>query len=84
MLERRQAELGEYMRQEIGANEGYQGFIIGLAIEGLRDTAGRIAEACTGSVPDSSHDGMKAIVYKRPYGVVLGIAPWYLALLIDV
>lgn len=76
IMERRRAELGEYMRQEIGANEAYQGFILGLGIEGLRDTAGRIADACTGSVPDSNHDGMKAIVYKRPYGVVLGIAPW--------
>lgn len=76
VMERRRAELGEYMRQEIGANQGYQDFIIGLAIEGLKDTAGKIADACTGSVPDSIHDGMRAIVYKRPYGVILGIAPW--------
>lgn len=77
VMDRRRKELGEYMRQEIGANQGYQDFIIGLSIEGLKDTAGRIAEACAGSVPDSAHDGMRAIVYKRPYGVILGIAPWY-------
>ena len=76
IFERRRAELGEYMRQEIGANQGYQDFIIGLTIEGLKDTAGKIADACTGTVPDSIHDGMRAIVYKRPYGVILGIAPW--------
>ncbi|CCF32430.1 aldehyde dehydrogenase [Colletotrichum higginsianum] len=76
IMDKRRVELGEYMRQEVGANQGYQDFILGLAIEGLKDTAGKIADACTGSVPDSIHDGMRAIVYKRPYGVVLGIAPW--------
>ncbi|KAJ0164984.1 Vanillin dehydrogenase [Colletotrichum tanaceti] len=76
VMDRRRVELGGYMRQEVGADQGYQDFILGLAVEGLRDTAGKIADACAGSVPDSIHDGMRAIVYKRPYGVVLGIAPW--------
>ncbi|KIM93425.1 hypothetical protein OIDMADRAFT_137757 [Oidiodendron maius Zn] len=76
VMAKRKDELGEYMRQEIGADEGYQQFILGLAIEGLKDTAGRIAGACAGSLPDSIHDGMRAMVQKRPYGVVLGIAPW--------
>ncbi|GJC81594.1 vanillin dehydrogenase [Colletotrichum liriopes] len=76
VMEKRRTELGEYMRQEVGANQGYQDFILGLAIEGLKDTAGKIADACTGTVPDSIHDGMRAIVYKCPYGVILGIAPW--------
>lgn len=69
-------ELGHYMNQEIGAGPDYQKFICGLAIEGLKDTAGRIAGALTGSVPCSTHNGMRAIVEKIPYGVVLGIAPW--------
>ncbi|SPO05426.1 related to aldehyde dehydrogenase [Cephalotrichum gorgonifer] len=73
---KRKNELGEYMHQEIGADEGYQEFILGLAVEGLRDTAGRIAGAVQGSVPESNHEGMRAIIHKRPYGVVLGIAPW--------
>ncbi|KAM5359002.1 hypothetical protein ACJZ2D_014827 [Fusarium nematophilum] len=73
---RRKDELKEYMRLEIGANEDYQEFIIGLAVEGLKDTAGRIAGAVQGQIPESNHDGMRAIIYKRPYGVVLGIAPW--------
>lgn len=75
-MTRRKAELGEYMNLEIGANQDYQDFIISLAIEGLKDTAGRIAGACQGQVPESLHKGMKAIVHKRPYGVNLGIAPW--------
>lgn len=76
IFEKRKKELGGYMNAEIGANEGYQEFILGLAIEGLKDTAGRIAGAVTGSVPDSIHEGMRAMVLKRPYGVNLGIAPW--------
>ncbi|GJD02399.1 aldehyde dehydrogenase [Colletotrichum higginsianum] len=41
IMDKRRVELGEYMRQEVGANQGYQDFILGLAIEGLKDTAGR-------------------------------------------
>ncbi|KAG8411082.1 hypothetical protein J3458_016193 [Metarhizium acridum] len=75
-MAKRRKELGEYLNQEIGANQGYQDFIIGLSIEGLKDTAGRIAGACQGWVPELVHEGMKAMVLKRPYGVNLGIAPW--------
>ncbi|KAL6915205.1 hypothetical protein FSST1_012965 [Fusarium sambucinum] len=76
IMDRRRAELGEYMHHEIGANKFYQDFILRVAIEGLRDTAGGIAGAMTGAAPESIHQGMQAIVQKRPYGVVLGIAPW--------
>ncbi|KAK0383893.1 hypothetical protein NLU13_7985 [Sarocladium strictum] len=76
LIVKRKAELGEYMHQEIGADKGYQEFILGLSIEGLRDTAGRIAGAVQGSIPWSIHDGMRAMIQKRPYGVILGIAPW--------
>lgn len=76
IMNKRREELGGYMNQEIGANQGYQDFIIGLAIDGFKDTGGRISGAMQGSVPESNLEGMKAIVYKRPYGVNLGIAPW--------
>lgn len=76
IMAKRRTELGEYMNMEISANQGYQDFIIGLSIEGLKDTAGRIAGGCQGQVVESVHEGMKAMVLKRPYGVNLGIAPW--------
>ncbi|KID95860.1 Aldehyde/histidinol dehydrogenase, partial [Metarhizium majus ARSEF 297] len=76
IMTKRREELGEYLNQEIGADQGYQDFIIGLSIEGLKDTAGRIAGACEGWIPESVHEGMKAMVVKRPYGVNVGIAPW--------
>lgn len=76
IMEARKDELKQIIHEEIGADEGYQEFIIGLSIEGLVDTAGRIAGACQGGVPDSIHPGMRAMILKRPYGVNLAIAPW--------
>lgn len=76
IIVKRREELGSYMNQEIGANQDYQDFILGLSIEGLKDTAGRIAGAVTGQVPESIHEGMRAMILKRPYGVNLAIAPW--------
>ncbi|KAF7520538.1 hypothetical protein G7054_g12738 [Neopestalotiopsis clavispora] len=76
IMAKRKEELGYYMEQEIGANAMYEEFIIGLATEHLRDTAGRIAGAVAGTLPESSHEAMRAMVQKKPYGVVLGIAPW--------
>ncbi|CAG2011772.1 unnamed protein product [Fusarium graminearum] len=73
---KRKEELSGYIREEIGASKEYQEFIIGLAMEGLRDTAGRISGAVTGQVPVSIHPDTSALVLKRPYGVFLGIAPW--------
>ena len=54
----------------------YQSFMLEVSIEGLRDIAGKIADAVYGQIPVSVHDGMKAMVHQRPYGVVLAIAPW--------
>lgn len=73
---KRKEEMATIIHEEIGASKHYQDFIIGLAVEGLKDTAGRIAGAVTGEVPISIHKDMRAMVLKRPYGVVLGIAPW--------
>lgn len=76
LVAERREELGGYMHQEIGADKAYQDFILGLTIEGLKDTAGKIAGALQGEIPVSNHGGMRAMTYKRPFGVVLGIGPW--------
>ena len=52
------------------------GFIVPTGIEILRDIAGRILPALTSSKPVCSQPNRQAIVFKEPYGVILGIAPW--------
>jgi acyl-CoA reductase-like NAD-dependent aldehyde dehydrogenase len=72
VMQRRKNELVGYMHQEIGAGVDMQNFIFNLSVEGLEDTAGRIAGATTGTAPHSTFKGMRALVEKVPYGVVLG------------
>ncbi|KAI9698254.1 MAG: hypothetical protein M1820_007524 [Bogoriella megaspora] len=61
---------------ETGAPEGIcKGFMLPTTVEGLRDTAGRIMTVM-GCIPSSMGEGTGAVVWKEPYGVNLGIAPW--------
>ncbi|EXL66629.1 NAD-dependent aldehyde dehydrogenase [Fusarium oxysporum f. sp. conglutinans race 2 54008] len=75
-MAKRREELADYMHQEIGADRAYEDFILDLTIEELKETAGSAARNIQGFVPESIINGMKAMVQKRPYGVILGIAPW--------
>jgi hypothetical protein len=76
VFEKRKEELGHYMKIETGAVDQFVDFIITITIDQLKDVAGRIS-AIQGFVPTLSEEGASAIVYKEPYGVILGIAPWY-------
>lgn len=63
------------MIKETGADPIWVGFNTHLAREGLLDIAGRIS-SIAGSIPMTSEEGRSALVYKEPYGVILGSAPW--------
>ena len=77
IMKRRFAECVEYMDIETGSQDNMSaGFNVPSSIEQLRDVAGRII-AVTSYVPVIQDEGKSAIVYKEPYGVVFGIAPWY-------
>lgn len=76
IIDRRRDELKFIINQEIGADSAYGDFMLALSTEGLRDTAGKIADAISGQIPVTIYDGVNAMIHKRPYGVVLGIAPW--------
>jgi acyl-CoA reductase-like NAD-dependent aldehyde dehydrogenase len=66
-----------YMMTEMGADIGAaQFFVLPLAISMCRDIAGRISSIC-GSVPAVAAEGQSAMVLREPYGVVLGIVPWF-------
>jgi acyl-CoA reductase-like NAD-dependent aldehyde dehydrogenase len=76
VIESRSEELIGYMRQETNSNDDWGYFNISLAAEILRDVAGRIS-GLVGAVPVMENTQRSAIVWKEPYGVILGIAPWY-------
>lgn len=65
-----------YMVQETGASSVFTEFNVKTSCEILRDCAGRISSALTGTVPCAEDADSHAMVVKEPYGVVLGIAPW--------
>lgn len=69
-------EFGQYMMEETGAEKGFSsGFNVPLAVDMLKDVAGRIS-TIVGCIPTCSQEGTSALVIKEPMGVVLGIAPW--------
>ena len=76
ILKSRSDELSEYMDIETGSTEAMStNFNLPSSIEQLRDVGGRIVTV-TGSIPVCRDDGKSALMYKEPYGVVFGIAPW--------
>jgi acyl-CoA reductase-like NAD-dependent aldehyde dehydrogenase len=77
IMERRSEELAKYMDDETGSTAAFSSkFNVPITVDGLRDIAGRIS-GLVGTAPSVGEAGKSAIVYKEPYGVILGIAPWY-------
>ncbi|KAK5165814.1 uncharacterized protein LTR77_008737 [Saxophila tyrrhenica] len=75
VFERRSDEIAGYMMQETGALEAFTKFNVVGTAEFFRDVAGRAA-GVEGVVPRVQGEGQGAFVFKEPYGVVFGIAPW--------
>ena len=76
ILKSRCDELSEYMEIETGSTEGMSKYFnLPSSVEQLRDVAGRIVTV-TGNILVPAEEGKSALMYKEPYGVVLGIAPW--------
>ena len=76
ILRNRGEEICRYMDLETGSTPAKStNFGLPFSIELLRDVAGRIVTV-TGNIPVSRDDGRSALMYKEPYGVVLGISPW--------
>ena len=77
LMEERADELATYMCTEIGSDwAAARGFIVKLSISMMRDIACRVSDVC-GHVPAIEDEGQSAMVWKEPYGVVLGVVPWY-------
>lgn len=78
IMTRRADELMNYIKAETGGDEAFTTFNVYASAEQLRDVGGRIATV-VGQVPAYDKEDRSAMILKEPYGVVLGIAPWYLA-----
>lgn len=77
LLEANADEYASFMRTEMGAELTVAAhFVVPLSIAMLRDIASRVPTVC-GIMPVCQGDVTSAIVYKEPYGVILGIVPWY-------
>ena len=76
----RKEELIGYQCAETGADSSFVANTLDSGIAMLRDFAGRIPSIYS-VVPQTTMDYEGAIVMKQPYGVILGIAPWYVHLL---
>jgi acyl-CoA reductase-like NAD-dependent aldehyde dehydrogenase len=63
--------------REIGSMEPFAKFNTSITTEMLRDVSGRIEQALHGEIPVCAQEGTEALIVKEPFGVVLGIAPWY-------
>lgn len=75
LFQERYNELVRYQQLETGADPHFVNWILPLTIENLREVAGKCS-MITGTYSESTGEGRGALVFKEPYGVVLGIAPW--------
>ncbi|ROT35861.1 aldehyde dehydrogenase [Sodiomyces alkalinus F11] len=75
VMQRRRAELAQYMTEETGGLPQWCEFNLDVAIDMIKDVAGRIATV-EGSFPATKDPDFGSIVLREPYGVVLAIAPW--------
>lgn len=71
-------ELAKYQTEETGAERLFIEWILKLTIENLKEVAGKCS-LVQGNIPSSDEEGRAALVFKEPYGVILGIAPWYVS-----
>jgi acyl-CoA reductase-like NAD-dependent aldehyde dehydrogenase len=71
----RKDELVKMCADETGAAPAWAEFNLSLTVDILKDVAGRIA-SIVGTIPRTGQEGVSALVYKEPYGVILAIAPW--------
>ncbi|KAI9659099.1 MAG: hypothetical protein M1821_002059 [Bathelium mastoideum] len=81
LLEQRLEEAAQVQVEETGIAKGVaMGFMVPTTVEGLRDTAGRIA-GVMGAIPVAQAEGTSAVVWKESYGVNFGIAPWWVKIM---
>ena len=75
VMDRRREELVQYMLQETGDVPSWCHFNLDVAIDFIKDVAGRCGTV-EGAIPQTMDPDVTGLLFKEPYGVVLSIAPW--------
>ena len=65
-----------YQAAETGADATFMHLILKLTVDNMKELAGKCSMV-QGNIPFSADEGRSALVFREPYGVVVGIAPWY-------
>lgn len=78
-FERRKAELWDILHLETGVDRPFFEATFAGAVDMCKDIAGRVS-CMNGKAPIVDEAGSSALVFRVPYGVVIGIAPWYVSL----
>lgn len=78
IMDRRRDELRKYSMAETGSDAAWADFDINTGISHIKEVAGRIG-TIEGAIPSVSDPNTTALVLREPYGVVVAIAPWYVA-----
>jgi acyl-CoA reductase-like NAD-dependent aldehyde dehydrogenase len=76
IFSQRYKEFVSYQVDETGADPSFIDWILPLTIDNLKEAAGKCS-LVQETIPACSEDGRSALVLREPYGVILGIAPWY-------
>jgi acyl-CoA reductase-like NAD-dependent aldehyde dehydrogenase len=76
MMDQRQEELARFAGEQTGQDHAFAMEMVTMSAEYMREIASRITSLEAFSPP--LLDGkQRALVLKKPCGVILGIAPWY-------
>ena len=79
LFDERYEEFKGYQAAETGADAMFMHWILKLTVDNMKELAGKCS-MIQGSIPFSADEGRSALVLREPYGVVVGIAPWYVCL----
>jgi acyl-CoA reductase-like NAD-dependent aldehyde dehydrogenase len=74
-LAKRKEECFQYSRRETGTERSMFELEFALTLEACKTIAGLIPTV-QGTIPTVAEEGSSAMVFREPYGVVLGIVPW--------
>lgn len=75
LMDQKRPELGRYLVAEIGQPSGWAEFNLDVAVDMIKDAAGRVS-TLAGAVPTPADPDTSAMLWREPFGVVLAIAPW--------